>query len=386
MSFTAEAAARSAARAAVELASLVREAVAADAAREVLHLRFTALDPALRRPHHRRLLRDALVSALDATRARIFDLPNGDVVAVARPPAAALDGAEAALRGALDPGAAPAVRRLRLPDEAAQLLTTAAESLGMEPGEPALAALPPPPAPPLGSAGLAVAEAALAAADLEAVTTTQTVCRLDPDDGTTQALWEDRRIAWPALAALVLPGRDLDAAPGLARRLARAAEARLLAELARPAAQMEWRPVGLPLAPATLEGAAFARFAEALPTGRCAEVTVALRPGDILADPGVPARLAPSLRARGFRVALDDASPAIFALLPPARLGVDLIRLRWSPGLPGAVPEGLAALLAAAADRVVLAGVDRPAAIAWGWEAGLRLFQGPLVERRRRGV
>lgn len=386
MSFTAEAAARSAARAAVELASLVREAVAADAAREVLHLRFTALDPALRRPHHRRLLRDALVSALDATRARIFDLPNGDVVAVARPPAAALDGAEAALRGALDPGAAPAIRRLRLPDEAAQLLTTAAESLGMEPGEPALAALPAPPSPPLGSAGLAVAEAALAAADLEAVTTAQAVCRLDPDEGTTQPLWEDRRIAWPALAALVLPGRDLDAAPGLARRLARAAEARLLAELARPAAQMEWRPVGLPLAPATLEGAAFARFADALPTGRRAEVTVALRPGDILADPGVPARLAPALRARGFRVALDDAAPAIFALLPPARLGVDLIRLRWSPGLPGAVPEGLAALLAAAADRVVLAGVDRPAAIAWGWEAGLRLFQGPLVERRRKGA
>jgi hypothetical protein len=386
MSFAAEAATRSTARAAVELAALVRETVAADATREVLHLRFAILDPTLRRPHHRRLLRDALVAALDAARARIFDLPNGDIVAIARPPAALLDGAEAALRGALDPAATAAVRRLRLPEEAAQLLTTAAESLGLEPGDVPPGALPAPAAPPVGSAGLAAAEAALAAADLEAVTIAQTVCRLDPDAGTPEPLWEDRRIAWPALAALVLPGRDLDAAPGLARRLARAAEARLLAELARPAAQLEWRPVGLPLAPATLEGPAFARFAAALPAGRRGEITVALRPGDLLADPGVPARLLPILRQRGFRVALDDASPALFALLPPARLGVDLIRLRWSPQLPGAVPDALAALLAAAADRVVLAGVDRPAAIAWGWEAGLRLFQGPLVERRRRGA
>jgi hypothetical protein len=397
VSFAAEVAARSSTRAAVELANLVRETVAADAAREVLHLRLGVLDPALRRPHHRRLLRDALVATLDAARARIFDLPNGDLVAVARGPTGTLDRAEAALRGALDTGGASntggasdratslAVRRMRLPEEAAQLLTTAAESLGLEPGEP-VGELPGLPGPPVGSAGLAAAEAALAAADLESVTLSQSVCRLDPDAGTTEPLWEDRRIAWPALAALVLPGRDLAAAPGLARRLARAAEARLLAELARPAAQVEWRAVGLPLAPATLEGPAFARFAEALPAGRRAEVTVALRPGDVMADPGVPARIVPGLRARGFRVALDDAAPGLFALLPPARLGVDLIRLRWSPALPGAVPEAVAALLAAAGERVVLVGVDRPAAIAWGWEAGLRLFQGPLVERRRRGA
>jgi hypothetical protein len=34
----------------------------------------------------------------------------------------------------------------------------------------------------------------------------------------------------------------------------------------------------------------------------------------------------------------------------------------------------------------VLAGADRPAAIGWGWEAGIRLFQGPLVERYRGGL
>ena len=372
-----------AARAAVELVALVRESVAAGAAREVLHLRVGSLGPALRRPHHRRLLRGMLDAALSAGRTRVFDLPNGDLVAVARAPAPELALAEQALARGLD-AAAGAVRRLRLPEEAPQLLTAAAESLGLEPA-------PPPPAPlaqgtPFDSAGLAAAERALAAADLEAMTLAQSVCRLGPDGDAADPAWEDRRIDWPALSAAVLPGRDLAAAPALLRRLARAVESRLLAGLARAAGEAGWRPVGLALSPATIEGPAFARFAESLPAGRRGEVTIGLRAADLLADPGTAVRISPLLRAHGIRMALDDAAPGLIALLPPERLKMDVLRLRWSPGLPAAMPEVLARLLAKAPERVVLAGADRPAAIGWGWEAGIRLFQGPLVERYRGGL
>lgn len=370
-------------RDAVELAALVRESVAADAAREVLHLHLAALAPALRRPHHRRLLRDALQGALAAGRTRIFDLPNGDVVAVCRVPAPALQEAQAALLRSLDAASGAAVRRLRLPEEAAQLLSAAAESLGLGPAPDAPA---PAAAAPLGSAELAAAERALAAADLDPVTQVQQVCRLDPAGGLPEPAWEDRRIAWPALAASVLPGRDLAAAPGLLRRLTRLAEQRMLAELARPATQLGWRPCGLALSPATLAAPGFARFAAALPAGRRAEVLVALRPADLLADPGAPARLLPALRAAGFRLALDDVPPGLLALLVLDRLAPDCLRLRWDPALPAGLPARLSGLLAAGPERVVLTGVDRPAAIAWGWEAGIRLFQGPLVEKRRRGA
>jgi hypothetical protein len=373
-------------RAALDLSALVRESLTADAAREVLQLRFGGLAPALRRPRHRHQLREAVVEALGVVRAQIFDLPNGDIVTVARPPAKSLDGAEAALRDSLPDAAAPAIIRLRLPEDAALLLNRVAESLGLEPGEAAPPAPRAPAGPPLDSAALAAAEVALATANLEGVTTGQAVCRIHPDTGIPEPLWQDRRIAWQALAALLLPGLDLEAAPGLKRRLARVAEARLLTELVRPVAQRLWRPIGLPLAPATLEGPAFTRFVDALPAGRHGETTVAIRPADVLADPGLPARLRPILQARGFRFALDDAAASLFTLLPPGRLALDVIRLRWSPALPGTVPPALAALLATEADRVVLTGVDRPAAIAWGWEVGLRLFQGPLLERRRGGV
>lgn len=386
MNLLAETSSLGADRGALDLAALVRETVAADAVRDVLHLRLGALAPELRQPRHLRQLRDVLAAVLDPARARIFELPNGDVVAVARPPAAVLDQAVAALHRALDPAPAPMTRRLRLPDDAAQLLNTAAESLGLEPGA-TTEELPAAARPPLCSAGLAATERALAAADLSSLTIGQPVCRLAPEGGQPEPLWEDRRIDWPALVELLLPGRDLSAAPGLARRLARATEARLLIELGRPAAQAEWRPVGLALAPALIESAAFDRFAAGLPTGRHAELTIALRPADLLADTGAAARILPMLRRRGFRIALDDAAPGFLALLPPDRLGPDvLVRLRWSLTLPITQPEPLRRLLAEAPERVALTGVDRPAAIAWGWEAGLRLFQGPLVERRRRGI
>ena len=63
-----------------------------------------------------------------------------------------------------------------------------------------------------------------------------------------------------------------------------------------------------------------------------------------------------------------------------------MLRLAWSDAMPGLGSEAasrLKAALDAGPDQVVLAGVDRPAAIAWGWEMGITLFQGRLVEQRR---
>ncbi|NKC31867.1 hypothetical protein [Falsiroseomonas selenitidurans] len=365
-------------RAALDLAALVRDCVAADVVRQVLHLRLAGLGPGAA-PRHQRLLREALEPVMAAARTRVFELPNGDVVAVAPPPALALDHARQALLGTLDAGAAAAVQAFRLPDCAAHLLAVTAESLG-------LAEIPPPPpagiaGPPIGSYDLAMAERALAQADLGAMTTAQAVCRLDPEGEPAEAQWEDRRIAWGSLAEAVLPGIDIGASSALQRRLARLAETRLLADIGRPAAQLDWRPVGLPVVPATLATPTFQRFDAGLPAGRRREITLGFRPADILADPAGFAQARDSARMLGYRLALDDAAVAVAAVLRPDRLGLDLLRLRWSADLPLA-GAALQPWLAQP-DAVVLVGVDRPAAIAWGWEAGISLFQGPLVERRR---
>ncbi|WP_439598723.1 hypothetical protein [Falsiroseomonas sp.] len=368
-------------RAAAELAALVRESVAANAVREVLHLRLAGLGPVSRRPQHQRLLRDALEPVMAAARTRVFDLPNGDVVAVAAPPGLVLETARLALLRALDPAAAEAVQALRLPAGAAQLLAVAAESLGLS--QVPEAPIHPVDAAPINSFDLAMAERALAQADVEAMTLAQGVCRLDPEGEPAEPLWEDRRIAWSSLAAAVLPGVDITACSTLQRRLARLAELRMLAEIGRPAAQLGWRRIGLPVTPATLAAPGFLKFDESLPAGRRQDITLAFRPADILADPGGFTTARDFARGRGYRLALDDAPVELLAILPPERLGLDLLRLRWSAELPVARSDALERALARP-EAIVLVGVDRPAAIAWGWEVGVRIFQGGLVERRRR--
>ncbi|MGG5887891.1 hypothetical protein ACLF3G_12190 [Falsiroseomonas sp. HC035] len=368
-------------RAAAELAGLVRECVAANAVREVLHLRLSKLGPDLRRPHHQRLLRDALDPVLAAARTRVFDLPNGDVVAVSAPPGLALETARLALLQTLDSATAELVQALRLPTGAALLLAVTAESLGMSPAdEPAHEAAC---HAPLGSFDLDTAERALAQADLEAMTLAQGVCRLDPAGELVEPLWEDRRIVWPMLAQAILPGTDLEDAAPLQRRLARLVELRMLAEIARPAAALGWRPVGLPVVPATLASPGFLRFDEALPAGRRRDIVLAFRPADILADPAGFGEARDKARRRGYRLALDDSPVEVLSILPVGRLELDFVRLRWVAALAAGDAEGLAELLSRP-DQVILTAVDRPAAIAWGWEAGIRCFQGPLVERRHR--
>ncbi len=369
------------ARAACELAAFAREAVRANVTREVLHLHAAALALELRRPHHRRLLEEALGPLRAAARTRVFDLPNGDIVAIAPPPAEPLEAAREGLLRLLDPAAVGegAVRSLRLPGAAARLVLLATDSLGLNP--PALPPMSPrPPGAPLDIAALAAAERALAGADLESVTSAQTVCRLEPG-GTLQRLWEERRVDWSALGALLLPGVDLGTAPALRRRLARLLELRLLAASGRPQALLQWRPFGVALAPSAVAAPGFQRFDAALPAGRRAEVTISFRVADILADPEGYAFARGFLRDRGYRLAAEEVAPERPAPLLTASLGVDLLRLRWSPGL---LSVGAPTGLADTGVEPILAGVDRPGAIAWGWENGVRLFQGPLIEACRR--
>jgi hypothetical protein len=386
---------------ALALIRLLREAVAAAAPREALHLRLGALAARLRQPHRRRLVEDALGGLRGAHRIRLFALPNADLVAVA-PPAGAerLREAEAALRTLLAPeaeGSPPAVSRLRLPEEAAALFAAVEAALA----PPAPVAPQPPPPPPAdalpggGSAAaprrfttedLAAMERGLAGADLSGFLRQRPVCRLGPGDAAPETAWREWGVSLPAVfAALAPPGAADPAAaaarsPWLLRRLRRMLDRRLLAALARPERAAALGAAALRLSPPSVHTPEFARFAEALgPAGRSL-VAVGTPAEDVLADPAGFAAARDGCRARGFRTALVEADAAALPLLPPHRLGLDLVQLRWSPGLPAAAAEAL--LPAGREGTVVLAGADTAAAIGWGWEQGIALFEGRLLRPR----
>lgn len=358
---------------ALALAQLVREAVAAEVPRQALHLRLSRLAPRMRRGHHRRLLREALEPALRPVRSRLFELPNGDLVAVAPPGGRHLREAEGVLAILLGEEAAetPLHAVLDLPRDAAALLAAVEDSLGPPP------APRPRPAPGAGftPADLAALEGALRGAGLARFLRRCPVCRLARGGEGPVLEWEEWRLAWPELRAEMAPALDPGAAPWLARRLRRLLDRRLLAELARPEEARRRGPLGPCLAAASLGEAEFLRLDALLDGATRAATVLALPAEDALAAPEDFAFARDFARARGYRLALDLPGPELLAACPPDRMGVALLRLPWSAGLAALAP-------ALPPGRVVLTGADRAAAIGWGWEAGVTLFEGRLLRPR----
>jgi hypothetical protein len=356
---------------AAALAVALREAVAREAVREVLVL--SLADPqAGGNRLRRRLLADALAPLRESRRVRLFDLPGGDLVALATPPAPEMATAADALAAlAEDPAA---VRRLALPGDAAAVLAAIERALGCAGSLPTGVR---PGAPPLDAAGVASLARALTQADLSPFQRCQMVCRIAPDTA-PEPLFEDRRVPAASLVA-ALTGQDMAADPALARQAQRALDRRVIAALARAETVAEARPAAVPLLPESLLGDGFPRLEAAWPRRARRVVTLVLPAGAMLADPGLGAAALDVARGGGWRLALDSAGPAELRALPAAALGIGLLRVPFS----AALVADPAALAAACGAEIWLAGADRAAAIAWGWENGVRLFQGRLVEKRR---
>ncbi len=362
---------------ALALAALVREAVSAGAERQALHLRMSGLQDKLKSDHHHRLVREALEPLLRPTRSRLFELPNGDVVAVVPPRSGHVDAVKAALDTlfATDSDlAGDSYTALRLPQQAAALLAVVEDSLG--PGAETVA--------PIGggaafdSPALAELERVLGSASLAAYLRQRPVQRLRPGGEGPEPEWQEYRVATAELCATLLPGRDMAGAPWLARRLRRLLERRLLAELARPEDARNLGRVGLSLTVQGLTEPEFLRLDGMLGQEARRDVTLGLPVAEALADPEGFAFATGFCRARGYRVALEEVEAATLSLLPVGALGVHLVKLRFSPTLALMGPR-VADLLPSHPDGVVLTGVDRAAAVGWGWEQGITLFQGRLV-------
>jgi hypothetical protein len=355
---------------ALALAHYVRDSVAAGVERDVLHLRLGDLPAGPRHGHHQRLVREVLEPLLRPTRARMFELPNGDIIAVAPPEGRHLRLAEEQLAILFAAETQPPFIRRKLPAEAAALLAAVEHSLDPSPAAAAI----PADAVPLGGAGLLALERGLGQANLARFLMRRPVCRLAPGNAAPEVAWEEWQLGWAELCGVLLPGVDPGLSPDLFRRLRRLVDRRLLSGMARPEEARRLGRTGLRLSLESLAEPEFLRLDAALGAAGRAQMVLALSAGDALADPAGFAFARDFCRARGWRVMLDVAAPALLPALPAAALRVDLVRLHWSDALPAQ-----AAALPAARETLVLGGADRAAAIGWGWDAGITLFEGRLL-------
>lgn len=373
----------------VELAALARETVSASVARRALMLEPERLPPSRRKPANLAQLRSAFDHLRRNARIRVFDLPHGGLVAVAPPPAPLLEDALTKLKALLDDRElAAGVADLRLPDQAAVLMQVVERALGLPTGVPRKPK-PLPKAPPGPDADLvATVEQHIATIDIESMMRREWVCRITEDAGAPQPLWEERRVRLDLVAQSLLPGTDLRSTPWLRRRLRRALDRRLIGVVTRADEIRSLRALVLPLGLEAVTSPEFLRLDARLPVALRGALTVMVEAEELLSDPTAGAMARRWLSVRGHKLGLEINSPEAVKLFPPTRTGYKVLRLNWTEDMPGLGTEGAERLKAALAAMpsdvdVVLAGVDRAGPIAWGWEKGISLFQGRLVEQRR---
>ena len=364
-----------------KLSTLVRECGTAGISRQILVLRLSLLAEGRNRRHHFQLATEALIPLTGVARAQLFHLPNHDHVVAWR-------GDTPVLRGTLDRlghlfaddpslGAEPMdlVTVLRLPEDADLVQHIASESL-----RPRL-----PPAAPRRSAGrpldvptLAALERAIVQADMSRFARREPICRIGPEG--FRLAWERRFLSDSELFETILPDRAPRADRWLFRRLTRTLDRRMLALLGAASELRGVPPLSLDLNVGSLVGPEFLRFDANLPAVLRGQVIINLYAEDILADLAGFCFARDFTATRGYRLLLQDVGPAELALLPPERLGLDLVQVRYRPELSGvALPAGIDPA------QVVLGNTDT-AGLAWGRARGIALYQGRTVRPSGRGL
>ena len=365
------------------LTTLIRDCAASGMQRQAALFRAELLPHRRSRPHHRRLARAALDPLLRAERAAWHDLPGGAVAISWRGDAslhlaAATAQLQHLLADATDmPPMADLLRVFTLPTGGPALLHLMAPT----------AADPAPPGPRPGSileaASLAVLERDLATVDVARFVRRMAVCRIADADMTLA--WEKRYLSVTELAATLMPGASMTAIPWLYRRLTRVMDVRMLALLTNPAELAAAGPFSLDLNVASVLSPEFLRFDAALPVGLRGRVTLNVAAEDLAADLPAFAFARDFCRARGYRFLLRGVTSETLGFWRLDQLNVDAVELRWSPALSDLSLSDLSlAGMRLGRAEWVLAHVDDPAALAWGRQQGVGLFQGRAIVAPRR--
>lgn len=377
------------------LATLVADCRSSGVGRRVLLLHADRLPPAMSRPHHLRLAREALLPLEGATRARLYDLGTDRVAVSWRGDDAGVLNRALALFAHLiadAPAGTPSLSELiaiyDLPKDGPALLASlGATTLPASPD----AAPPPPLLPraraPLDAPALAGMEAALVQADVSRFARQRPVWRVGgagaSDDaaegrrelapkGAQELAWYKRHLSVTELTAELAPGCDPYAEPWLFHRLTRTLDRRMLSMLSVPGELRSGSATfSINLNVATIVSPEFLRFDMLLPAGLRGRVILELLPADIVADPAAYLFARSFVRQRGYRLLLRDVEAELLPMLSLDRFDPDYVALRWAESLPS---PGVLSL--PRPERIVLSRADTQDAVRWGAAQGIRLFKG----------
>lgn len=238
---------------------------------------------------------------------------------------------------------------------------------------------------PLDAAALAELVNTVARADLSNMLRQQTICALAPE-GPPKPIFREIYVSIPDLRDAVMPRRDIAADPWLFQHLTQMLDKRVLSLLRRNDDRVIAYSYSLNLNISTLLSQSFTAFDQSLRTRARGTIVIELQKVDVFADLGAFVFARDYLRERGYRTCIDGVTALTLPFIDRERLGLDLVKLFWSPDMADThrserLDELRAALERAGKTRVILARCDSEEAVQFGLSVGLRLFQGRHIDR-----
>jgi EAL domain-containing protein (putative c-di-GMP-specific phosphodiesterase class I) len=225
----------------------------------------------------------------------------------------------------------------------------------------------------------------LARADLTNLLRRQSVCQMAPDEG-PKPLFREIYVSISDLRDAVMPKRDIASDRWLFQYLTHTLDKRVLALLRKADDSGLSHSFSLNLNIATVLSPEFQAFDTGLKAGARGSIVIEIEKVDIFADISAYLFARDFARERGYRICLDGMTRLTLPFIDRARLGLDLVKMFWSPDMADGADgerqrEFLAAIERIGKGRIILARCDTPQAIEFSHSVGIKLLQGRLIEK-----
>ncbi len=239
---------------------------------------------------------------------------------------------------------------------------------------------------PLDPDQLGKLETFLQRADLSNLMRRQPVCALTPTAQLPQPVFRELFISIADLQQTVLPDFDLASNLWLFQHLTQTLDARMLSMLIRNDDKSIASSFSINLNVQTILSPPFLNFDSSLKAVARGTVVIELQEIDIFGDMGAYMFARDFMRERGYRICLDGLNHLTLQFIDRDRLGLDLLKLVWSPDMADDLSGQRTAELKEHVDRcgrarIILSRCDSDEAVRFGQSLGITMYQGRYIDR-----
>ena len=236
---------------------------------------------------------------------------------------------------------------------------------------------------PMTPAYLGKLEEALAHTDLANLIRNQPVCGYAA--GTApKAIFHELYVSIGDLEQALAPGIQLNSNRWLFQYLTQTLDKRMLSYLEHENQHLE-RAFSINLNTATVLSPEFHKFDQNISSHLRGRLVIELQKMDVFADMGAYVFARDYLHDRGYRVCLDGLTHLTIPYMDRNQLGLDMMKMYWSPELVGLQNSDSFERLkenvgAGGPTRIILSRVDHDDGITIGQSLGINMFQGRAMD------